>query len=60
MEYDRRVHTIQSDMLLLNIARTKYHVPGHFTTVSSIAATFDFRVDAGVRASSVPPKTSFA
>ena len=35
-------------MLLLNIARAKHHVPVHFTTVSSIAATFNFRVNSGV------------
>ena len=48
IQYDRKVQLIQSEILLLNIARAKQHLPGHFTTVSSIAATFDFQVNTGI------------
>ena len=37
-----------SKQLLINIARAHQHQPIHFTGVSNIAATFDFRVSAGV------------
>ncbi len=49
LEYDRTVSYVQADLLLLNIARARYHRPVHFTAVSSVAATFDFRTDAGIR-----------
>ena len=32
----------------MNIVRARFHRPVHFTTVSSVAATFDFRVSAGI------------
>jgi hypothetical protein len=48
IEYDRTVSYVEADLLLLNIARARYHRPVHFTAVSSVAATFDFRVSAGV------------
>ena len=47
LEYDWTVNRIETELLLLNIARTRYHEPIHFTVVSSIAATFDFRVTSG-------------
>ncbi len=47
LEYDWTVNRIETELLLLNIARTRYHEPIHFTAVSSIAATFDFRVNTG-------------
>ena len=47
LEYDWTVNRIETELLLLNIARTRYHEPIHFTAVSSIAATFDFRVTSG-------------
>ena len=47
LQYDRKVQLIKSEILLLNVARAKQHLPGHFTTVSSIAATFDFQVNTG-------------
>ena len=43
LEYDWTVNRIETELLLLNIARTRYHEPIHFTAVSNIAATFDFR-----------------
>ena len=41
IEYDRTVSYVEADLLLLNIARARYHRPVHFTAVSSVAATFD-------------------
>jgi hypothetical protein len=48
LEYDRTVSQVEAELLLLNIARARHHRPVHFTAVSSVAATFDFRVNAGV------------
>ncbi|MDN5942295.1 MAG: hypothetical protein L0H94_10465 [Nitrospira sp.] len=48
IEYDRTVHRVESELLLLNIARARHYRPVHFTAVSSVAATFDFRVTAGI------------
>ncbi len=45
--YDEAVTDAISKQLLINIARAHKHQPIHFTGVSSIAATFDFRVSAG-------------
>jgi len=48
LEYDWTVNRIETELLLLNIARMRYHESIHFTAVSSIAATFDFRVNTGI------------
>ena len=48
IEYDRAANRIQSDMLLLNIARAHHFQPLHFTAVSSVAATFDFTANIGI------------
>ncbi|WP_219999359.1 hypothetical protein [Nitrospira lenta] len=45
--YDEAVTDAISKQLLINIARAHRHQPIHFTGVSNIAATFDFRVNAG-------------
>jgi len=45
--YDEAVTDAVSKQLLTNIARAHRHQPIHFTSVSNIAATFDFRVNAG-------------
>lgn len=45
--YDEAVMDAISKQLLINIARAHQHQPIHFTGVSNIAATFDFRVNAG-------------
>ena len=45
--YDEAITGAISDQLLINIARALQHQPIHFTGVSNIAATFDFRVNAG-------------
>jgi hypothetical protein len=48
LAYDRSVERVTSEELLLNIVRARFYQPVHFTKVSSIAATFDFRVSAGI------------
>ncbi|MCA9473424.1 MAG: hypothetical protein MRJ96_12085 [Nitrospirales bacterium] len=45
--YDHAVTNTLTEQLLLNIARAHHHHPIHFTGVSNIAATFDFRLHAG-------------
>jgi hypothetical protein len=46
--YDEAITDAISKQLLINIARAHQHQPIHFTGVSNIAATFDFRVSAGI------------
>ncbi len=48
IEYDQAANRIQSDMLLLNIARAHHFQPLHFTAISSVAATFDFTANIGI------------
>ena len=45
--YDDAIIEAQSKQLLVNIARAQHHQPIHFTGVSNVAATFDFRFTAG-------------
>lgn len=45
--YDDAVTNSIAKQLLINVARAQHHQPVHFTGVSNIAATFDFRVNAG-------------
>ena len=45
--YDHAVTDTLTEQLLLNIARAHNHHPIHFTGVANIAATFDFRMNAG-------------
>lgn len=45
--YDEAVVNADAKQLLVNIARAQHHQPLHFTRVSAIAATFDFRANAG-------------
>ena len=45
--YDHAVADALTEQLLLNIARSHNHHPIHFTGVANIAATFDFRMNAG-------------
>jgi hypothetical protein len=52
LAYDETVQQVSSEQLLLNIVRARFYQPLHFTKVASVAATFDFRVTAGV----VPPE----
>ncbi len=46
--YDEAVTDALSKQLLINIARSQYREPIHFTGVSNVAATFDFRVQGGI------------
>ena len=46
--YDETISRLEREMLLLNIARVRNELPIHFTVTTSIAATFDYRVNAGV------------
>lgn len=48
LAYDDTVQRVGSEQLLINILRARYYQPIHFTKVSSVAATFDFRVSAGI------------
>lgn len=45
--YDDAITESHSKQLLLNIARAQHHQSIHFTGVSNVAATFDFRFTAG-------------
>jgi hypothetical protein len=47
ISYDDAVTDSLSKQLLINIARAQHHQPIHFTGVSNVAATFDFRTNAG-------------
>lgn len=66
LEYDRTINRVETELLLLNIARVRHNQPIHFTAVSNIAATFDFRVSGGVTGAPIdatdsltPPLTLF-
>jgi hypothetical protein len=48
MAYDHSVVDLVSKLLLVNIARAYSDEPMHFTTVSSIAATYTLQFNAGV------------
>ncbi|HBP89443.1 MAG: hypothetical protein KC592_06920 [Nitrospira sp.] len=45
--YDYSATKSTVDQLLVNIARSHHHQPVHFTAISNIAATFDYRFTAG-------------
>jgi hypothetical protein len=45
--YDNSVTKSLVEQLLVNIARSHHHQPVHFTAISNIAATFDYRYMAG-------------
>ncbi len=51
--YDRTVSRLEQELLLVNVARLRAGLPVHFTVTSSIAATFDYRTNAGVTVSGV-------
>ena len=46
--YDTTMTDSMSKQLLLNIARARHNEPMHFTTISNIAATYRFSVNAGM------------
>ncbi len=56
--YDEAITEAISKQLLINIARAHQHQPIHFTGVSNIAATFDFRVNAGATPALTGPSGS--
>ncbi len=45
--YDQTISRLETEMLLLNIARAHHNLPDHFTVTSAIAATFDYRTNVG-------------
>lgn len=45
--YDDTVSRLESELLLLNIARLSHYLPDHYTVATSIAATFDYRTNVG-------------
>lgn len=47
VSYDQMVADAHMDQILLNIVRVHHHHPVHFTAVSNVAATFDFRFNVG-------------
>ncbi len=47
LAYDDAINDAISKQLLINIARAHHHEPIHFTGVANVAATFDFRINAG-------------
>src|ERR1700759_3458268 len=51
IDYDSTTAESISKQLLLNIARAHYNQPMHFTSISSIAATYKFSASAGTGAS---------
>lgn len=46
--YDTTTANSIAKLLLLNIARARHNLPMHFTTISSIVATYKFSVSGGV------------
>jgi hypothetical protein len=50
LSYDHTVSRLEREILLVNIARLGNGLPVHFTVTSSIAATFDYKTNAGIAA----------
>ena len=48
LSYDQTISRLESEMLLLNIARLEADLPPHFTVASSVAATFNWTASGGV------------
>ncbi len=46
--YDDTIAQLESEMLLLNIARMEARLPPHFTVATSVAATFNWAIAVGV------------
>jgi hypothetical protein len=46
--YDETVSQLEQQMLLINIARLRSGLPGHYTVTSSIAATFDYQTNTAI------------
>lgn len=45
--YDETISRLESEMLVLNIARTHHNLPIHFTVTSSVTATFEYSTNLG-------------
>jgi len=48
LAYDQSVTKAENELLLINLLRMRDEEPPHFSIMSSIAATFDFRVRGGL------------
>lgn len=48
LSYDETISRLESEMLLLNVARLQAELPPHFTVTSSVAATFNWTVSGGM------------
>lgn len=48
LAYDQSVTKAENELLIINLLRMRDEEPPHFTIMSSIAATFDFRVRGGL------------
>jgi hypothetical protein len=46
--YDHTVSRLEYEILLVNIGRLRHGLPVHFTVTSSIAATFDYQMNAAI------------
>ncbi len=47
INYDETISRLERELLLINIARAHNDIPSHFTVTTRIAATFDFKANAG-------------
>ena len=45
--YDETISGLESEMLVLNIARAHHNLPIHFTVTSSVTATFEYTTNLG-------------
>lgn len=45
--YDETISRLESEMLIINIARTHHNLPIHFTVTSSVTATFEYSASFG-------------
>jgi len=55
IDYDTTTAQSISKQLLLNIARSRYNQPMHFTAISSIAATYKYSANVGTGAAQAGP-----
>lgn len=53
--YDETMSRLDTEMLLVNIARTHHSLPSHFTVTSAIAATFNYSANMGFSGNYLEP-----
>lgn len=53
--YDETISRLDTEMLLINIARTHHNLPSHFTVTSSIAASFNYSANLGFSGNYLEP-----